>query len=143
MVIGRAAPPVAPRRVPPRVMRDALGDHPVLISGKPGHWLVRLVPGGPSMPARVYYVRTEPGDPSPLLDDLIERPIETWAEIGGRACSPEEVWARQGTPITARQYEAAMSEIETARFAGRYDPRLYPREPIDAAALPPPVFERV
>lgn len=141
---GKPAPPIAPYRTTPRVIRQAFADFidgPLGLERDIGFWLVRLVPGGPSTPARVYQVRTAPGEPHPLIDDEIETPVETWADIAGRPCEPEEIWNRRGTPIGRAEYLAMMAEISENRKNMRYDARLRPWEPIDTARLRPPDFK--
>ncbi len=101
-----------------------------------GHWMVRLVKGGPEVPARIFVHHTtrEPGNPENVMD----RPGFIAAEISGEPAEVDSVGLRRGRPITPDQYEAALMDQKFARVFEPQSPAANPIRRIDLlkTALP-------
>jgi len=102
---------------------------------QPGYWLIRLVRGGPILPASIERIEHEPGDPSNILDT---GPILI-ANIGNEDADPKAVWvARREAALTKEEHDLAIRQHAWDR---EYDP-LAPqvgasRKPVNLAELPP------
>lgn len=120
--------PYTPPRDPPPGRRI---DRP-----EPGHWLVRLVRGGPLVPARIFWAQTthEPGNP----ENLMERSPFLAAEVGGDVVEVDSVWHRRGTPITEAEYRYRLAEMQWATEHAPAEAIAKPRQPVDFTAIPLP-----
>lgn len=102
----------------------------------PGHWLIRLVKGGPEVPARIYRHATahEPGDAA----NVMERPAFLVAEIAGEPAELDDVWLRSGRAIDEAEYRFQIADHAHARAFRPRDAKAEPRRAIDllAVALP-------
>lgn len=85
----------------------------------PGRWLIRLVKGGPYVPAEIRIIETthEPGRPD--NDMTGTRSPFIAAFILGEPASLEEVWLRRGEEITKQRHDHL---VAVARWARRYAP---------------------
>lgn len=103
---------------------------------EPGHWAVRLVRGGPAIPARIFWAQTthEPGNP----ENRMERSPFLAAEIGGEVADVDDVWLRRGTPITEAEYRYRVAEMQWAKEHAPREAVARPRQRVDFAALPLP-----
>lgn len=101
-----------------------------------GFWVVRLVRGGPAIPARIFWAQTthEPGNPENVMD----RPRFLAAEIGGEVAEVDDVWLRRGTPITEAEYRFRVADMRWAREHAPTEAVAKPRQRVDFAALPLP-----
>lgn len=101
-----------------------------------GHWVVRLVRGGPAIPARIFWAQTthEPGDP----ENRMERSRFLAAEIGGEVAEVDDVWLRRGTPITESEYRFRVAEMRWAKEHAPNEAVATPRQSVDFAAIPLP-----
>jgi hypothetical protein len=101
-----------------------------------GYWMIRLVKGGPEVPARIYAHATqyEPGNP----DNVMERPSFLVAEISGEPAEVDSVWLRKGREITEREYNVALIDQRFARTFAPATPVANPTKRIDLlkTALP-------
>lgn len=120
-------PYVAPVDAPaPRVL-----DQP-----QPGLWMVRLVSGGPEVPAMIERRPHEPGNPENELDRSPRSLLH--AEIDGAAVDVDAVWNRRGRAIDRAEYDY---QIAIGRHAKAYlpkHPRAEPRSRIDLLTVPLP-----
>lgn len=84
---------------------------------QPGYWKIRLVKGGPYVPACIRRVQTthEPGRP----DNIMERSPFIAAFILGAPADLAEVWSRRGHEITKQQHDHL---VAVARWARRNQP---------------------
>jgi hypothetical protein len=122
------------------------------------YFVMRVVRGGPLVPARLWFCDSEPGVPENKLDrgrlSLYPR-----ADIGGVEVEPEQLAdrlfsltdPRPAHPPTHWRYAASCSEAEyrwrldSMRWAEQHQhdhPVLQPRKRLAAADLPVPDFER-
>jgi hypothetical protein len=103
---------------------------------QPGFWMIRLVKGGPEVPARIFrHVTThEPGAPG----NAMERPSFLVAEIAGEPVDLDDVWLRSGREITQAEYQFQVADHAHAREWRPRDAKANPRHAIDlmATALP-------
>lgn len=87
---------------------------PVKVVDRPecGYWLLRVVKGGPEVPACIRWETEciDPTDPTNLMD----RPPVLVGEINGQVCDPIQVWHRNGR------------EIDEAEYRGRVNPNIDP-----------------
>ena len=103
---------------------------------QPGYWMLRLVAGGPEVPAMIERRPTEPGNPDNVLD---RSPLSLLhAEIDGAPASVDAVWERRGRAIDRAEYDY---QIAIGRHAKTYlpkHPRAEPRSRIDLLTVPLP-----
>lgn len=101
-----------------------------------GFWTVRLVSGGPAVPARIFWAQTthEPGNP----ENRMERSRFLAAEIGGEVAEVDDVWLRRGTPITEAEYCFRVAEMQWAKAHAPIEPIANPRRRVDLSAMPLP-----
>ncbi|MBN9497826.1 MAG: hypothetical protein J0H39_13805 [Alphaproteobacteria bacterium] len=103
---------------------------------QPGFWMVRLVKGGPEVPARIYRHVTarEPGNET----NAMERSPFLAAEIAGETVALDDVWLRTGRPIDEAEYRFQIADHAHAREWRPRDAKAQPRRAIDlmATALP-------
>ena len=108
---------------------------------EPGYWRIRLVKGGPLVPAMIRRVQClhEPGDPFNPMD----RSPSWYAEIDGRPVAWSRVWeTRPVETITAADYA---HEVDTGRWAREHapdHPRAAPREKVDLMTMPLPQWRK-
>jgi len=106
-----------PKRGPTRIINDP----------QPGHWMVRLVRGGPYVPAKIERINHEPGNPANKLDT---GPV-LLALIGGEPVDPLEIWHRRGRAIGAAEYAYQLEDYLWCRAHAPDEPKANPRTPID------------
>lgn len=96
---------------------------------EPGYWLVRLVKGGPRVPAAIRIVHTtrEPGEESNRMD----RSPFIAAFIAGDPVSIDDVWHRRGEPITEADYNFRVADVRWAQQHASDEPQTQPRKKID------------
>lgn len=110
---------------------------------EPGYWMIRLVKGGPAVPAMIECRPHEPGNPFNVLD---RSPRSLWhAEIDGEPADVERVWNARPVPgpddkpqITRAEYDY---QVALGRHAKEYlpnHPRANPRSKIDLMTVPLP-----
>jgi hypothetical protein len=106
-----------------------MGARRSLNDPQPGYWLMRMVKGGPRVPATICIVHTtrEPGEESNLMD----RSPFIAAFIAGDPVSIDDVWHRRGEPITESEYRFRVADLEYARRYAPDEPQAAPRKKID------------
>jgi hypothetical protein len=89
---------MSPAMLAAAIARRLLGPRPVVDWPQPGYWMIRLVSGGPEVPACICVVQTlhEPGIP----ENLMERSPFLAAFILGKPAGLDEVWKRRGREST-------------------------------------------
>lgn len=101
-----------------------------------GFWLLRLVKGGPEVPARIYRQTTtcEPGN----AENAMDRPGFLVAEISGEPVEIESVWHRRGREIDSYEYAVALESQIHDRIFRPQSPSANPTKRIDllTTALP-------
>lgn len=103
---------------------------------QPGFWMVRLVKGGPEVPAAIQWelTRHEPGNPTNRME---RSPILT-ARIQGEIVPVEMVWLRRGRPITEAEFRFQIADTEWAKTYAPAEPKANPKAPIDLLQAPLP-----
>lgn len=102
-------------------MTDAVRiDHPV-----PGHWLLRLVPNGPEVPAVIQF-EADPRGAKVLLAYIVDRPVAL-----------NEVWLRRKRAITQDEYVFQMSVHDYARQWEPHSPLAHPTRKVDLNLMAP------
>lgn len=86
---------------------------------QPGYWLVRLVRGGPPVPAAIMRVQTTS---DPETGEAMERSPFLAAFIAGEPADLDAVWHRRGTPIDRAEYERRLARPGNAPADRRIDP---------------------
>ena len=97
-----------------------------------GHYMLRLVDGGPLMPARIF--RACPLDPD--FGYPLDRPRPLLAEIDGRPAKVMRVWT-WGTPISPGEFEYLRAAAAHERRHAPAMPRANPRDKIDHGTMTP------
>jgi len=102
---------------------------------EPGFWMIRLVPGGPMVPARIFRHTTthEPGNP----DNVMDRPSILYAEILDELVRLDRVWLRRGRPIDEAEHQFQMRDFAHAAYHRPADPKAAPKKRVDLTAVPP------
>ena len=97
-----------------------------------GWWLLRLVRGGPLVPACIRYEATQhaPGEP----DNPIERPGCLVAYIAGQPVPLHDVWERKGQEIDGQEYAYQLAVLLWRQQHEAADPLA----PFDPATAPAP-----
>jgi hypothetical protein len=103
---------------------------------EPGFWMMRLVKGGPEVPAAILRVQTthEPGEPSNQMD----RSPFLVALINGEPVDLATVWERRGRPVTRAEYEFQLADGDWHRAYAPDHPKANPTKPIDTLTVPLP-----
>lgn len=103
---------------------------------EPGFFTVKLVKGGPFVPARIYH-------PCPIemgvWDEwnwLDRRWPDLVAEIDGEEVEIDRVWL-WGRPTTFKEFEFLSHRSRWAHASAPHHPAANPRERIDLGKLPP------
>lgn len=116
---------------------------------QPQHYLLRLVRGGPLVPARIQWLAHEPGVPSNPRDRwpaLLEQ-----VDIAGEIRPPEELHERLHWPaghwkstqiISKEEYEYRLNMLRWAETNLAEDPILRPHRQIKISEYRLPSFER-
>lgn len=100
---------------------------------EPGFWKMRLVRGGPEIPACIRWIHTthEPGEPN----NAMERSPFLAAFIAGEPVELLRVWDWRSDPITEADHNFRVAEAEWARAGAhtyaRSEPLANPRKPVD------------
>lgn len=100
----------------------------------PGFWMIRLVKGGPEVPACIAYEATthEPGDAS----NAMERPAHLTAYIAGDPVDPSAVWETRGREIAELEYRFQLADLQWRK---QHEPsKANPRTPINLKTEPSP-----
>jgi hypothetical protein len=100
-----------------------------------GHWLVRLVKGGPMVPARIIRAQTTQ---DPITGEPMDRPAHWHAEIGGDVVAVDAVWHRRGQPISEAEYRYRLAEMAWAKDHAPAEPIASPRARVDFSTMPLP-----
>ena len=113
------------------------------------HYVLRLVRGGPLVPARLQEINTEPNEPDnhrdrwPALLQVVD--------VAGEVVPPEELterfhWApghwKSLTPISRAEYDHRLAMMRWAERNSPDDPRLKARRRVDREKMPLPRFDR-
>ena len=101
-----------------------------------GCWIVRRGPSFPEVPARIWRVDHEPGNPCNKLDRW---PPYIWmAEIAGEPADPLDIALyREARGITEGHYKFLCADMAWSREWQPNDPRLRPKRMADLTKLPP------
>lgn len=116
---------------------------PALHDGQPheGHFVTRLVKGGPEVPARIWrpcHCTINGGDDNRVHDwrDSCDRFPALACEVDGRPVDPLEAWtwlAKQ--PIGRAEFEFMTADAEWCRQHAPDDPKASPRQKVDWNAI--------
>ncbi len=118
----------------------------------PRHFLLRMIRGGPLVPARLWWCDHDPADPSNKLDRG-RLSVYPRADIAGVEYDPQELldWWLHGVPathwrypqtITEGEYRYQMARLRWAERAAPTDPTLKPRRAVAVENVPMPDFTR-
>lgn len=108
----------------------------IIVEPEPGFWMVRFGPNKPEVPAKIWAVDHEPGNPENKMD----RGGKTYfdAELAGERVDPHLVMrARERRPISEPEYRFQVADCAWAREHQPEDPRLWPTRRADVSKLPP------
>lgn len=100
---------------------------------RPGAWLVRLVRGGPLVPARIFWCDHEPGEP----DNKLDQPFLD-AEINGKRVDPLKLWEMRGRAVPLNEIAYRDALRKWAQENAPDDPAANPDQPIDHLTVKPP-----
>jgi hypothetical protein len=115
----------------------------------PRYFVLRLVRGGPLVPARLQEINTEPNEPDnhrdrwPALLQVVD--------VAGEVVPPEELterfhWApghwKHAAPISRAEYDHRLAMMRWAERNSLDDPRLKARRRVDREKMPLPRFDR-
>lgn len=81
---------------------------------QPGFWMVRLVKGGPYVPARIWH------DGDALRAEIIDEPVD-----------PITIWHGRGETIDGEAWQHQIDEIAWLRAHRPNNPRCHPRQPVN------------
>jgi len=97
--------------------------------------MIRLVKGGPEVPACIQYEQTthEPGNP----ENVMERSAILTARIRGDVVPTDRVWLRRGRPITKAEYDFQIADAQWAAKYAPAEPKASPDKPVDLNSIPP------
>lgn len=114
-------------------------DKPPIHPDEPhcGYFAIRLVKGGPLVPARIW-LHQEIDEKTGLLteDEYLK------CEIAGKPADPYEQWPRlAGYPVPFAKYRYHLNLNYYAGWNGLEIPEADPTKPIDWLKLDPPVFK--
>ena len=101
---------------------------------EPGFFKMRLVKGGPWVPALVY--RPCPLEMHPETFQWIDRVYHLEAEIDGMAANVDRIWT-SGQRITAAEYLYMKADRVWVRQYAPHLPEARPEETMDINKLPP------
>jgi hypothetical protein len=101
---------------------------------QPGCFLVRLVKGGPRVPARIFV--GPPLDPE-TLEEMDRPPVLRATVAGERSHDPYLVWTWKREPIDESEYRWRLATLEWAMQHAPDSPEANPRRPIRLATMPP------
>lgn len=108
-----------------------IGDAP-----RPGWWMVRMVRGGPEIPAAIVVVQTthEPGDPENVMD----RSPMLVGYLAGEQVSPARIPWQYGRQIDRAEYEHQVSLLRWAQDHEPDHPIAQPSARVDWRRAPMP-----
>lgn len=121
------------------------------MSERPRYYLMRQVRYGPLVPARLYWIDHEPGEPSNKRESSRWPVYILCADVAGVEVEPEMLIERTWAPMAHWKYPQAITEIEYryqiarlrwAERASPSDPTLRPRRKVDPASVALPSFEK-
>lgn len=109
-----------------------------MLDPKPGYWLIRLVKGGPLVPACIRIVETtfEPDEPS--NDMRGTRSSFPAAFVNDEPVDIDRVWLTRGAPITADEYAFRCADAAWAVKHAPNEPAARPTQRVDLRQLPIP-----
>lgn len=109
--------------------RDRRRNHP-----QPGYWKIRLVAGGPFVPACIRLVQTthEPG----RRDNIMERSPFLAAFILGEPDDLQLVWSHRGAEITKQEHDHLVALARWARRNQPDEPLAQPSHRVDWLKTP-------
>lgn len=118
-----------------RAARALRAEARVIGQPQEGYWLVRLVKGGPRVPACIRKIETkaEPGEPA----NRMERSSFLAAFINGEPVAIDRVWEVRGEPITRQEHDWRVAITDWSMVHAPTTPEANPTEPIDLSKLPP------
>jgi hypothetical protein len=115
----------------------------------PQHYVLRLVRGGPLVPARLQWLAHEPGEPDNRRDRWPA--LLQVVDIAGEIVPPEELTERfhwqaghwkHAAPVSLAEYEHRLALMRWAERNSPDDPRVRPRRKVDRQQMPLPRFDR-
>jgi hypothetical protein len=118
---------------------------------RPQHFLLRVVRGGPLVPARLRWLDHAPDDPDDNKLDRGRLSIVCCADVAGAEVPPEQLTERlyrgpghwkYAEPITESEYRYQLQRLHWAARHRPQDPGLRPRRAVDPAQAPLPDFSR-
>lgn len=116
-------------------------DRPPVHEGEPqcGWFKVRLVKGGPWVPARIWIEQEIDPETDELLTDEV-----ICCEVAGKSVDPQEWFPRLAVnPITEAEHDARKAHRDDVGWNDRTeDPYYNPRKPLDFNKLPFPEFDQ-
>jgi hypothetical protein len=81
-------------------------------------------------------VTCEPGNPDNDMSGT--RSPTLVGIIAGRECHPDDVWHRDGDPITAAEYRFRVADLEWMQEHAPHEPAANPYQATDWSSAPPP-----
>jgi len=121
-------------------VRDSVRDHadqnPEILKAACGYHLVRLVRGGPLVPAELWESNTEPDCPENVLDR--SRPYFV-AKIAGEDVDPLDViCAFERRPITEAEFKFRVADCTWTKAHSPEEPQANPKKRINLLTAPLP-----
>jgi hypothetical protein len=117
----------------------------------PRHFLMREVRFGPLVPARLYWLDHEPGEPSNKREGSRWPVYIACADVAGVEVEPERITDRMHRPashwgalqpIAEADYRYQLARLRWAEGSAPDDPTLRSRRKVDPASVKLPTFER-
>jgi hypothetical protein len=99
-----------------------------------GWWLVKWRRNSAEVPAAIWRIEHEPGEPDNILDT---GPIFV-AAIAGEDVDPLSVWTMRKRPISEAEYRYRVADQAWLRRARPTDPKVAHRQPVDLKRMPSP-----
>lgn len=109
-----------------------------MLNPQEGYWLIRLVKGGPRVPACIRYMETivEPGEPGNRMDGT--RPRYLAAFVNGEPVALDRVWLSRGDAISEAEHDFRVADAAWAAEHAPDEPAANPTTPIDHLLIPLP-----
>lgn len=98
---------------------------------QPGFFKLRLVKGGPWVPARIFEIPAV----DPITSETLDRPQMLNAEIDGAPVDVDRVWLF-GYPIDQKEFDFLSATSRWARDFAPDEPAAKPREKMDPLKTP-------
>lgn len=123
---------MAPRKPAPIVDRGPVRNMDV---PEEGYWLIRVVSGGPWVPARIWYERNpEHSEPEPWANGE-NRILGIFAAINGKQADPMRVWHTKGRPIDENEYHFLLRDAAWIAANAPRDPKAQPDKKVDLSQV--------